>query len=191
MAQRWQIQDNDDNTSKVAQDGGETICYAYCNRAFAQPERCAAQPWMVLNRDGSYALYDGNIMISTTSSFAQLEVMDREDKVNRLISSNTKMSTIQEALQGLSLLAYSEANMQNVPLVVKALTCVLDVIRPDSLVTNALALQGQEKMPQAAKEEALRKLAEEMGASKIISDDTPGFESYVPLHILLVGEGGN
>ena len=72
--QRWQIQDNDNNTNKVVQDGGETICYAYCNRAFAQPERCAAQPWMVLNRDGSYSLYDGNIMISTSSSYAQLEV---------------------------------------------------------------------------------------------------------------------
>jgi hypothetical protein len=172
---RWQIQADEDNTNPD--------CYAYCEKTFAHPERTAGHAWAVIQRDGSYLPY-ADIAITTQHSHAQLDIIDREDRRSRLISSTTKMTTVDEAASALSILAYSTENMENVALVLKVLSSILDVIRPDHLVTAADAATNP------AIDGALRALAEEMCGCSIVADDTPGYEVCVPLVVLLVGDGG-
>ena len=49
----------------------------------------------------------------------RLALIDRTDRVSRLIGSTTKMATIEEALQAMGFVAYSEENLKNVALVMK------------------------------------------------------------------------
>jgi hypothetical protein len=107
---RWQIQATDRLNSED--------CYAYCEKAFAQPERCTGHPWQVLERDGTYTEYQ-DVLITTQPSAAQLALIDRDDRVSRLIGSTTKMTSIKEALEAMSFVAYSEDNLKNVALVMK------------------------------------------------------------------------
>ena len=91
---------------------------------------------MVINRDGKYDEY-GDVSVTTTHSKSQLAVIDKGDRVARLITSNKKMTTIDEVCGAMGLVAYSNENMNNVPLVLKACSCLIDVLRSKNKLINA------------------------------------------------------
>ena len=125
---RWQVQASSDNT--------RSDCYAYCEQSFVQPERCSGHTWMVINREGKFDEY-GDVSVTTTHSKSQLAVIDKGDRVARLITSNKKMTTIEEVCGAMGLVAYSNENMNNVPLVLKACSCLIDVLRSKNKLLNA------------------------------------------------------
>ena len=124
---RWQVQNTSDKT--------QTECYAYCEQSYVQPERCSGHLWMV-DREGSFDEH-GDMLVTTTPSKSQLAVIDKEDRVARLITSNKKMTTIEEVCGVMGLVAYSNENMNNVPLVLKACTCLINVLRSKNNTINA------------------------------------------------------
>ena len=91
---------------------------------------------MVINREGKYDEYV-DVSVTTTHSKSQLSVIDKGDRVARLITSNKKMTTIDEVCGAMGLVAYSNENMNNVPLVLKACSCLLDVLRSKNKLINA------------------------------------------------------